>query len=143
RRSCAAPNTLVFDFSHYAALTDDEIRRIEDLANAEILSNAPVRHYETTKDHAASLGAIAFFGDKYGDLVRVLEAGDHSIELCGGTHVGALGDIGPLKIISEGSIGANIRRIEAVTGTGPIERLRERESLLAAAGERLGVPPDD
>ena len=141
--SLVAPDRLRFDFSHYAALTDDEIRRIEDLANAEILSNSPVRHYETTKDHAASLGAIAFFGDKYGDLVRVLEAGDHSIELCGGTHVGALGDIGPLKIISEGSIGSNIRRIEAVTGTGPIERLRERESLLAAAGERLGVPPDD
>jgi alanyl-tRNA synthetase len=141
--SLVAPDRLRFDFSHYAALTDDEIRRIEDLANAEILSNAPVRHYETTKDHAASLGAIAFFGDKYGDLVRVLEAGDHSIELCGGTHVGALGDIGPLKIVSEGSIGSNIRRIEAVTGTGPIERLREREALLAAAADRLGVPSDD
>jgi alanyl-tRNA synthetase len=141
--SLVAPDRLRFDFSHYAALTHDEIRRIEDLANAEILSNAPVRHYETTKDHAASLGAIAFFGDKYGDLVRVLEAGDHSIELCGGTHVGALGDIGPLKIVSEGSIGSNIRRIEAVTGTGPIERLREREALLSAAAERLGVPSDD
>jgi alanyl-tRNA synthetase len=141
--SLVAPDRLRFDFSHYSALTPDEIVRIEDLANAEILSNAPVRHYETTKVQATELGAIAFFGDKYGDLVRVLEAGEHSIELCGGTHVGALGDIGPLKIVSEGSIGSNIRRIEAVTGMGPIERLRGRESLLAELGDRLGVPPDD
>ncbi len=141
--SLVAPDRLRFDFSHYAALTPDEIRTIEDLANHEILHNAHVRHYETTKDHAAEIGAIAFFGDKYGDLVRVLEAGEHSVELCGGTHVGALGDIGPLKIISEGSIGSNIRRIEAVTGTGPIDRLREREASLASAAELVGVPPDD
>src|SRR5690606_25855763 len=96
--SLVAPDRLRFDFSHYQALTADEIRAIEDLANQEILDNAPARHYETTMDHARELGAIAFFGDKYGDIVRVLEAGSHSIELCGGTHVGRLGDIGPLKI---------------------------------------------
>ena len=99
-----------------------------------------MRHYETTKAEARSLGAIAFFGDKYGDIVRVLEAGRHSTELCGGTHVRALGDIGPVKIVSESSIGSNLRRIEAVTGTGPIERLRAEERVLGELAEVLNVP---
>jgi len=132
---------LRFDFGPAEALTPEQVREIEDLANAEILTNAPVRHYETTKAEAEELGAIAFFGDKYGDVVRVLEAGPHSTELCGGTHVRALGDIGPLKVVSEGSIGANLRRVEAVTGTGPVTRLRELESTLAAAAEALNVAP--
>src|SRR3546814_17469327 len=86
------------------------------------------------------MGAIAFFGDKYGEVVRVLEAGPRSTELCGGTHVGALGDIGPVKIVSETSIGSNLRRIEAVTGTGPIERLRAEEAVLGELAEVLNVP---
>ena len=138
--SYVGPDRLRFDFSHYQGLTDDEIRAIEDLANHEVLGNARVRHYETTKDHAEQLGAIAFFGDKYGDIVRVLEAGERSLELCGGTHVRALGDIGPMKIVSEGSIGSNIRRIEAIAGYGPIERLRDDEAKLARAAELVGVP---
>jgi alanyl-tRNA synthetase len=89
------------------------------------------------------LGAIAFFGDKYGDIVRVLEAGEHSVELCGGTHVRRLGDIGPLKVVSEGSIGSNLRRIEAVTGFGPIERLRQEEELVSRAADVLGTTPDE
>jgi alanyl-tRNA synthetase len=141
--SLVAPDRLRFDFSHYEALSPEEIVAIEDLANREILANDPVRHYETTKEHAAEIGAIAFFGDKYGDVVRVLEAGRHSTELCGGTHVRALGDIGPVKIISEGSIGSNLRRIEAVTGTGPIERLRHEEALLDETADLLGVPSDE
>ena len=92
-----------------------------------------MRHYETTKEHAESLGAIAFFGDKYGDLVRVLEAGEHSIELCGGTHVHALGFIGPIKIVSEGSIGANLRRIEAVTGDAALDHIHHEEIVLSDA----------
>src|SRR5262249_42747469 len=83
--------------------------------NREIIGDAPVRHYETTKEHAESLGAIAFFGDKYGDLVRVLEAGEHSIELCGGTHVHALRVIGPVKIVSAASIGAHPPPLAAPT----------------------------
>jgi alanyl-tRNA synthetase len=134
---------LRFDFGPADALTPAQIRAIEDLANAEILTNAPVRHYETTKAEAEALGAIAFFGDKYGDVVRVLEAGPHSTELCGGTHVRALGDIGPLKIVSEGSIGANLRRVEAVTGTGPVDRLRAAEDTLAATAEALNVSVSD
>ena len=141
--SLVAPDRLRFDFSHYSGLSPEEIDAIENLANEEILGNSPCRHYETTMDEAKALGAISFFGDKYGDVVRVLEAGPNSIELCGGTHVGALGDIGPLKIISEGSIGSNIRRLEAVCGHGPIRRLRRAESRLAEAAGVLGVPPED
>jgi alanyl-tRNA synthetase len=136
-------NRLRFDFSHYEAVTPEELVRIEDLANHEILDNAPVRHYETTKDFAEQLGAIAFFGDKYGDIVRVLEAGPHSTELCGGTHVRATGDIGPVKIVSEGSIGSNMRRIEAVTGFGPIELLRRDEARIGQVAAALGVADDD
>jgi alanyl-tRNA synthetase len=131
---------LRFDIGPSDALTADQIRRIEDLANEEILGNDTVRHYETTKAEAMSLGAIAFFGDKYGDVVRVLEAGRRSTELCGGTHVRALGDIGPVKIVSESSIGSNLRRIEAVTGTGPIDRLRDEEQVLSQLAEVLNVP---
>ena len=137
--SLVAPDRLRFDFGPSEALTADQIRRIEDLANEEILANDPVRHYETSKDQAAELGAIAFFGEKYGDIVRVLEAGRHSLELCGGTHVRALGDIGPIKIVREESIGSNLRRIEAVTGTGPIERLRHDEQVIAEVADVLNV----
>ena len=141
--SLVAPDRLRFDFSHYEAMSDAEIRAVEDLANAEVLDNAPARHFETTKDQATAMGAIAFFGEKYGDVVRVLEAGRHSIELCGGTHVAALGDIGLIKIISETSIGSNLRRIEATTGFGTLALLRDDEQRLADAAARLGVPPAD
>jgi alanyl-tRNA synthetase len=141
--SLVLPDRLRFDFSHFEALTEAQIREIEDLANAEILDNAEALHYETTMEEARQNGAVAFFGDKYGDIVRVLEAGRHSIELCGGTHVHRLGDIGPLKIIAEESVGSNLRRITAVAGTGPIERLREREAELAAVAAAAGVPVSD
>jgi alanyl-tRNA synthetase len=141
--SLVAPDRLRFDFSHHAALTQDELDAVEDLANREIIRDAPVRHYETTKQHAESLGAIAFFGDKYGDLVRVLEAGEHSIELCGGTHVHALGFIGPVKIVSEGSVGANLRRIEAVTGDAALDRIRSEEAELRELARALKVAPSE
>src|SRR4029078_5795357 len=94
--SLVAPDRLRFDFSHYDAVTDEQIAEIERIANAETLANSPARVFETTKEEATALGAIAFFCDKYGDIVRVLEVG-HSIELCGGTHVRAAGDIGLIK----------------------------------------------
>src|SRR6478735_3639101 len=127
---------------HYALLTDDEIAEIERIANAETLTNAPVRAFETTKDEAMALGAIAFFGDKYGDIVRVLEAG-HSIELCGGTHVRATGDIGLIKVVGESSIGSNLRRIEAVTGENSVRLLQRDESLVNQAARLVGAPTDD
>jgi alanyl-tRNA synthetase len=138
--SLVAPDRLRFDFGPAEALTPAQLREIEDLANQQILENHPVRAYETTRAHADELGAIAFFGEKYGDVVRVVEAGPHSTELCGGTHVRSLGDIGPLKIVSEQSIGANIRRIDAVTGFGTIERLRRDEGLLDKVAHVLNVP---
>jgi alanyl-tRNA synthetase len=138
-----APDRLRFDFSHFEAVTPEELERVEDLTNREIITDAPVRHYETTKDHAEALGAIAFFGDKYGDLVRVLEAGEHSLELCGGTHVHALGFIGPVKIVSESSIGANLRRIEAVTGDAALEHIRAEEHTLRATADALKVKPEE
>ena len=138
--SLVAPDRLRFDFSHYEPVTPQQVTEIEDLVNEAVLVNDPVRHYETTKDEALAKGAIAFFGEKYGDRVRVLEAGRHSTELCGGTHVTATGDIGPMKIVSEGSIGSNLRRIEAITGTGPIQRIRDEEAVLARAAELVGVP---
>lgn len=136
------PDRLRFDFSHFAAVTAEELDQIEDLANAEVLQNSEVRHFETSMDEARELGAIAFFGDKYGDRVRVLQAGEQSIELCGGTHVSALGDIGLIKVISEGSIGSNIRRIEAVTGMGPLKRMRVEEATASRAAGLLGVTPE-
>ena len=141
--SLVAADRLRFDFSHFEPVTDEELARIEDLTNEQILANEPVRHFETSMVEAEDLGAIAFFGDKYGDVVRVLEAGPESIELCGGTHVTATGDIGPVKIVSEGSIGSNLRRIEAISGLAPIERLRAEEAVRVEAAELLGVSTDE
>jgi alanyl-tRNA synthetase len=141
--SYVGPDRLRFDFSHFEAVSPGDLANVQALANAEVISDAPVRHYETTKEHALGIGAIAFFGEKYGDLVRVLEAGEHSVELCGGTHVHALGFIGPIKIVSEGSIGSNLRRIEAVTGEAAFELVRREEELLARAAAMLQVRPDE
>ncbi len=141
--SLVSPEYLRFDFSHHEGLTPEQVQAVEDLANGEVLANDSVRHYETSKDEALAMGAMAFFGDKYGDVVRVLEAGRHSTELCGGTHVRATGDIGPIKITSEGSIGANQRRIFATTGTGTLARFREEEHRLTEAAALLNVPPEE
>ncbi len=133
---------LRFDFSHFEPLTADEVAKIEDMSNAAVLSNPACAHEEMTKQQAEDKGAIAFFGDKYGDLVRVLEAGP-SLEFCGGTHVSALGDIGLIKIVTEGSIGSNIRRVEAVTGTGAIDLLRAEQATIDQAAELLNSPRGD
>jgi alanyl-tRNA synthetase len=138
--SLVSPERLRFDFSHYAPVTAAEIEQIERLTNDQLLANSNVRAYETSKDEATAAGAIAFFGDKYGDIVRVLEAGV-SVELCGGTHVGALGDIGAVKVVAESSIGSNLRRIEAVTGANTVEYLISSSRTLSLASTMLGAQP--
>jgi alanyl-tRNA synthetase len=141
--SLVAPDYLRFDFSHHGPVSDDELARIEAMVNQRILDNEPVRAYETSKDQAEQLGAIAFFGDKYGDFVRVVEAGTKSMELCGGTHVGALGMIGPVKVLSESSIGSNMRRIFALTGSASLDHFRQEERLLEQAAELLRAKPEE
>jgi alanyl-tRNA synthetase len=140
--SLVGPDRLRFDFSHYAPVSDEEIARIEAIVNAETLANAPARAFETTKDEALAMGAMAFFGDKYGDIVRVLEAGS-SIELCGGTHVKATGDIGIVKVVSESSIGSNLRRIEAVTGANTLALLQRDEHVITDVARLVGASTDD
>ena len=141
--SWVGPDRLRFDFSHFQALSLEEIQAIEDRVNEFVLANEMCRHFETSYTEAKSLGALSFFGDKYGDEVLVLEAGSHSLELCGGTHVKATGDIGLMKLVSESSIGSNIRRVEAVCGTGVMDRLRQAEAKLQSTASILGVPPED
>jgi alanyl-tRNA synthetase len=141
--SLVAPDRLRFDFSHHEPVTRAQLDEIEELVNREVLTDAPVRHTEMPRDEALARGALAFFGEKYGDVVRVLEAGSGSVELCGGTHVGALGFIGPVKIVSEGSIGANLRRIEAVAGAAALERIAEEERVLRNLGDLLRAAPGE
>ncbi|HET9058302.1 MAG TPA: DHHA1 domain-containing protein, partial [Acidimicrobiales bacterium] len=141
--SLVAPGRLRFDFSHFAGVSREDLDKVEDLVNAEILSDMDVVTMEMARADAEAKGAIAFFGDKYGDHVRVVHAGGASVELCGGTHVERLGMIGPLEIVSESSIGSGIRRVEALTGTATLERLRQNESRLAAAAELLKTTPED
>ncbi len=138
--SLVAPDRLRFDYSHFEPLTAQQAERVEMLVNNEILANERVTHYETSQEEALAKGAIAFFGDKYGERVRVLEAGRNSLELCGGTHVSALGQIGLLKVVSESSIGSNLRRIEAVTGLGTLSLLRRAEQSLDEVAAEAGVP---
>jgi alanyl-tRNA synthetase len=139
--SLVEPGRLRFDFSHFAAVSDDEIAEVERLANREVLLNSGVQAYETSKDEATADGAIAFFGDKYGDTVRVLRAGS-SFELCGGTHVSATGDIGAIKVVAESSIGSNLRRIEAVVGEASVEYMQQQARSVARAAGLLGATPD-
>jgi len=140
--SLVAPDRLRFDFSHHGAVSPEELTAVATLANADVLTDAEVVVQETSKADAEAMGALAFFGDKYGERVRVVRAGPHSVELCGGTHVGALGMIGPITVVSEASIGSNTRRIEAVTGTGSLERMAERERLLDEAASLLRTDPE-
>jgi alanyl-tRNA synthetase len=141
--SLVSPDRLRFDFSHFEGVPAEILARVETQANEEVLGNGSVRVYETTKEHAESIGAIAFFGDKYGDIVRVVEAGDRSVELCGGTHVNALGMIGPIKVLGESSIGANVRRIEALTATATLAHIGIEEGRLRRAAELLRVAPHE
>jgi alanyl-tRNA synthetase len=141
--SLVAPDRLRFDFTHYGPVSPEDIARVEDLVNAQILADEDVEVTVMPKERADEAGAIAFFDEKYGDDVRVVQAGSESLELCGGTHVARLGQIGPVEIVSEGSIGSNLRRIEATTGTATLARLRQTERQISTASALLRTPPDE
>jgi alanyl-tRNA synthetase len=129
-----------FDFTHFAALTPGEIADVEYLVNAEIMNAGEGSMTEMPIDEAKKLGAMALFGEKYGKTVRVVRMGSSSIELCGGTHVDNTGKIGLFKIVSESSVAAGVRRIEAVTGTGVLALLADKDTLLHEVARELKVP---
>ncbi len=142
--SYVGPDKLRFDFTHGGALSEEELRGVEDEVNGWILEDQPVRALTTTLEEARRLGAMALFGEKYGDVVRMVEVGDGSFsrELCGGTHVHKTAEIGLLKVVTETSSAANVRRIEALTGPSAIELMRRHDRALADAAETLRVPPE-
>jgi alanyl-tRNA synthetase len=143
--SYVGPDKLRFDFSHGQALSAQELRDVEDRVNEWIARNDSVRPITTTLAEARRLGAMALFGEKYGEVVRMVQIGDgdHSRELCGGTHVRSTAEIGPFRILGETSSAANVRRIEAVTGPAAVDLLREHDRLLGEIGAQLRTRPED
>jgi alanyl-tRNA synthetase len=142
--SYVGPDKLRFDFTHGSALTDEELRDVEDRVNQWIVESHPVRALTTTLDEARRLGAMALFGEKYGDVVRMVEVGDGSFsrELCGGTHVRSTAEVGLFKVMSESSSAANVRRIEALTGPEGVDLVREHDRALGAIAARLRTRPE-
>jgi alanyl-tRNA synthetase len=138
--SLVAPNHLRFDFSHFTGVADEELQDIEDLINKEVLRNERVEIVENVPIDVAvnEYHAMALFGEKYGDKVRVIKIGDFSTELCGGTHTGATGEIGLIKILKEGSVSSGVRRIEAVTGEGSLRHFRKDHELETVVASLVG-----
>jgi len=141
--SLVAPDRLRFDFTHFKAVTDEELSRIEDIVNESIRKDSGVKIDELSMEEAKKKDVIALFGEKYGDVVRMVSVGDYSRELCGGTHVARTGEIGIFKIISESSIASGIRRIEAITGKSAYEKIKQEEALIKEAARELNVKPAD
>ena len=131
---------LRFDFSHYESVSPEQLRDIEEYVNEKIRGNDSLSISEMPLDAAKSQGALAFFGDKYGDIVRVVQAGTYSVELCGGTHVDATGELGFVKLMSESSIAAGVRRVEALTGTSAVTTVQEDTTLLTNMANLLKTP---
>jgi alanyl-tRNA synthetase len=141
--SLVEPGRLRFDFTHYAAITPEQLRQIEETVNQVVWDNLPVEIFQTSLEDAQNMGATALFGEKYGEQVRVVKMGDFSLELCGGTHLKSTGEVSIFKITGESSIGAGLRRIEAVTGSGAWRYLKAQEELMAEAGRLLKVAPEE
>jgi alanyl-tRNA synthetase len=140
--SLVADDRLRFDFSHFTASSREELYEVEQAVNSRIVENSAVTTLETSKDEAEEMGALAFFGDKYGERVRVVKVGDYSTEFCGGTHVPTAGQIGPLILVSEGSVAANTRRLEAFTGVQAYEYLSGMRRAMEEAAGVLQTRPD-
>jgi alanyl-tRNA synthetase len=141
--SLVAPDRLRFDFSHYEPVSAEQLKEIENIVNAEIRRNTAAQTDHMSYDDAIASGAMALFGEKYGDKVRVLRVGDFSVELCGGTHVDRTGDIGVFKITHEGGIASGVRRIEAVTGEGAMQWIDHNQQSLNDLAGMLRSTPDD
>lgn len=141
--SLVAPDRLRFDFTHFSPLTEEQIEAVESEVNSVILSNYPVTVREMPLEEAKKAGATALFGEKYGDIVRVVSVGDYSMELCGGTHISSSGEAGLIKIIGESGIASGVRRIEALTGTGAISWYKNKERTLRKVAEIVKSTPDD
>lgn len=141
--SLVSPERLRFDFSHHEAVPVEALRQVEDLVNAWIMQDLEVCAREMELEEAREAGAMALFGEKYGDVVRAVGVGDVSLELCGGTHCERTGQIGSFAVVHEGSVAAGIRRIEAVTGRGALARARHIEETLAQAASSLGCKPEE
>jgi alanyl-tRNA synthetase len=139
--SLVAPDHLRFDFSHGASLKDREVEQIEELVNEQVQANVPVTQAEMDLDEALRMGAMALFGEKYGNRVRVIKIGDFSTELCGGTHLDRTGDIGLLKVSGEGAVASGVRRVEAVAGPAALESVARKEAALREAAELLKIGP--
>jgi len=139
--SLVGPERLRFDFSHHKPMTTEEVRRVEAMVNDEILRNTGVDTEVKGMEDAIAAGAMALFGEKYGDRVRVVSVPGFSVELCGGTHVGRTGDIGLFRVMSEGGVAAGVRRIEAQTGTGAIQTVHADDDRLTALADRLKTSP--
>ena len=137
--SLVDPDKLRFDFAHQRPVKDDALATIEEEINARIRENAEVTVEEMAYDDAIKAGALAFFGDKYGDRRARGRMGDFSVELCGGTHISRTGDVGMFKLEAESGVAAGVRRIEAVTGQGALETIRKREKILEEIGAQLGA----
>ena len=140
--SLVAPDRLRFDFAHFSAMHDDERATVERIVSAQVFRNTPVRTEVKSTDDAIKGGAMALFGEKYGDKVRVVGIEGFSTELCGGTHVSATGDIGPFVITEESGVAAGVRRIEALTGAGAVAHLQHTQAVLARTLQLLNVPAD-
>ncbi len=138
--SKVAPDALRFDYASSRALTDDEVARIEDMVNREVLEDRDVRTEVTSQAEARKKGAMMIFEEKYGDSVRMLHIGSESVELCGGTHVSRTGEIGLFKIVTDANVGAGVRRVEAVTGLGALSLVRGLNGTLRKVAESLGAP---
>ena len=139
--SLVAPDRLRFDFTHFSPLTPQEMDRIEEAVNAQVWENRAVATQVMSLDEALASGAMALFGEKYGERVRVVSVREFSTELCGGTHVGATGEIGLFKIVSQGGVAAGVRRIEAVTGPGAYQHVKREAHVLAETAARLKARP--